>query len=267
MTVRSVRGVETWVDDQGSGEPVLLIHGFLVSGREWDDVTPELSRRHRVVVPDLPGFGRSAKPADYPYGRPGYCDHLLALLDDLEIERASVVGHSMGGGIACELAARSPGRVGRLVLVDAACFPMDVSWRARLPLVPLVGPLVWRHLYTRSVFRDYFRKEVFSGRGPATWDRVDAFYDDFAPPEARAAAYQVLPHVLDLDGLVPLLPRIEAPTLVVWGEDDRLVPLRLGERLARQVPGARLEVLAGVGHAVNEERPGELAMLLLDFFR
>ncbi|MBI2893766.1 MAG: alpha/beta hydrolase [Deltaproteobacteria bacterium] len=265
MSIRSIRGVETWLEDRGRGAPVLLVHGFLVSGREWEELALRLAGRHRVIVPDLPGFGRTAKPADFPYGRPGYCDHLLALLDDLEIERASVVGHSMGGGIASELAARSPDRVDRLVLVDAACHPMDVSWRARLPLLPLVGPLVWRHLYTRAMFRDYFRKEVWNGRGPPTWDRVDAFYDDFAPPEARAAAYKVLPHVLDLAGLVPLLPRIDAPTLVVWGEHDRLVPLRLGERLARQIPGARLEVLAGAGHAVNEERPEELARLLLEF--
>jgi pimeloyl-ACP methyl ester carboxylesterase len=269
-----IRNVDTHFEDRhpvasgdapGTGSPILLVHGILVSAREWDDVTPLLARRHRVIAPDLPGFGRSGKPADFPYGRVGYCDHLVALLDALGLEKVTVVGHSMGGGIAAELAARSPERVDKLVLLDAHCYPLDLDLKARLPLIPVLGRIIFTKLYGRSLFRDYFKKDVWNGAGPPTWDRVDRFYDEFSPPEAREAAYRVLCATVDVAPLAALLPSVKAPTLVLWGEDDRLIPPRLGERLSRAIPGARLELIRGACHAVNEQFPEQVADRILAF--
>ena len=239
----TIRNVETHFDDEGRGSPLLLVHGILVSAREWEDVEPLLARDLRVIAPDLPGFGRSAKPIDFPYGRVGYCEHLVSLLDELGIEKATVVGHSMGAGIAAELAARSPERVDKLVLIDAHCYPLDLNLKARLPLMPVVGRFVFTKLYGRALFRDYFKNDVWNGEGPPSWDRVDRFYDDFDPPDARDAAHRVLLATVDIAPLAALLPSIQAPTLVIWGANDNLIPLRLGERLARDIPGARLEVI------------------------
>lgn len=262
----TIRNVETYFEDQGTGaSPLLLVHGILVSAREWDDVTPLLARKHRVLAPDLPGFGRSAKPADFPYGRVGYCEHLIGLLDALGVEKVTAVGHSMGGGIAAELAARSPERIDKLVLLDAHCYPLDLNLKARLPLLPILGRLIFMKLYGRSLFRDYFKKDVWNGKGPPTWDRVDRFYDEFSPVESRTAAYKVVQATVDIAPLAALLPSIAAPTLVLWGEDDRYIPLRLGERLARDIPGARLEVIAGGNHAVNEQFPEQVAEKILAF--
>lgn len=264
-----IRNVDTYFEDQGgaggTGAPLLLVHGILVSAREWDDVTPLLARRHRVIAPDLPGFGRSGKPADFPYGRVGYCDHLIALLDALGLEKATVVGHSMGGGIAAELAARSPERIDKLVLIDAHCYPLDLDLKARLPLLPVLGKFIFTKLYGRALFRDYFKNSAWNGAGPPTWDRVDRFYDEFTPPDARAAAFQVVRATVDIAPLAALLPSVKAPTLVLWGEHDRFIPRRLGERLSRDIPGARFEVIPGGCHAVNEQLPEQVAERILSF--
>jgi len=151
------------------------------------------------------------------------------------------------------------------VLLDAHCYPIDLNLKARLPTLPFVGRLIFTKLYGRSLFREYFRTDVWNGKGPPSWDRVDRFYDDFDPPEARAAAHQVLLATLDVAPLAALLPSIQAPTLVMWGEDDPLVPLRLGERLARDIPGARLEVIPGACHAPNEQVPEQVAERILAF--
>ncbi len=274
MPRQLVRNVETYFEDQhpvgwsdapGTGSPILLIHGILLSARQCDDVTPLLARRHRVIAPDLPGCGRSGKPRDFPYSRVGFCEHLVALLDSLGIDKATVVGHSMGGGIAAELAARSPERVDKLVLLDAHCYPLDLNLKARLPLVPVLGRIVFMKLYGRALFRDYFKTDVWNGGGPPTWDRVDRFYDEFSPPEARTAAYQMVLSTVDIAPLAALLPSISAETLVLWGEEDRFIPLRLGERLSRDIPGARLEVLRGACHAGNEQFPEQVAEKILGF--
>lgn len=261
----NIRNVETHFEDNGQGTPLLLVHGILVSSLEWEDVAPRLARKHRVIAPDLPGFGRSAKPRHFPYGRVGYCEHLVALLDELGIEKATLIGHSMGGGIAAELAARSPERVDRLVLVDAHCYPIDLNLKARLPLIPVLGRLVFTRLYGRALFRDYFKNDVWNGKGPPTWDRVDRFYDDFDPPEARAVAHRVLLQTIDVAPLAALLPSIQAPTLILWGAEDNLIPLRLGERLARTIAGARLEAIPGACHTPGEQMPEEVAERILKF--
>jgi pimeloyl-ACP methyl ester carboxylesterase len=109
------------------------------------------------------------------------------------------------------------------------------------------------------MFRDYFKNDVWNGKGPPTWDRVDRFYDDFDPPDAREAAYATLLAITDVAALAPLLPSVQAETLILWGEEDHFIPVRLGERLARAIPNARLEVLRNANHASNEQMPEVVA--------
>jgi len=263
-----LRGLRVHFAERGEGPPLLLVHGLLVSHLEWSDVVPGLAERFRCIAVDLPGFGASDKPGrkGYPYTREAFSETLVALLDELDIEHAHVCGHSMGGSIALTLAADHPGRVDRLALVDTACYDFSVPWKGRIPLLPFVGPLVFKRLYGRAMFQDYFENDVWSEHDGLRRERVEAYYRDFDSPEARESAYEALQRTVDVSTLEQKIPRVDRPTLIVWGEDDRIFPVSLAHRLVREMQDARLTVLPGCGHAPNEQMPERTTELLLSHF-
>lgn len=261
-----VRDLGIRVVEVGQGPPLLLVHGFLVSHREWEPVLPLLANDFRCIAVDLPGFGKSAKPSpeQFAYTRETYAELLGGLLDVLGVDKAHVCGHSMGGGIAMTLAADHPDRVDRLSVVDTVSYPFKPPLKGRLPLLPGIGSFIFKKLYGRTLFRDYFVNEVFSGKKDrVNFDRVDAYYDDFDAPGGRDAAYAALPQTVDVAGLGPKIGQVRAKTLVVWGDEDRIFPLPFGRRLAEDLPDGRLRIVTDSGHAPNEEHPQALADLLV----
>lgn len=263
-----LRGLRMAVHEAGSGPPLLLVHGLLVNHLEWAPVIARLAGSFRCIAPDLIGFGQSDKPSEkrFPYTREAFVETLRDLLRELEIARAHVAGHSLGGAIAIQLAADHPELVDRLAVVDSAVYEFRLPMKGRLPLVPVLGPITFKRLYGRKMFRAYFEDDVFSGHGGVDLDRVDAYYDDFDGPGGRDAAYAALLNTLDVASVTPRIRRVQAETLVVWGDDDRLVPVGLAHRLARDIPRARLEIVARSGHAPNEEHPDRVADLLREHF-
>lgn len=264
-----LRGMRVHYKEVGEGPPLVLIHGFLVSHREWVPVLPHLAPHFRCVIPDLPGFGASEKrdPTQYPYTRDSFAETVADLMSALDITKAHVAGHSMGGGIALTLTADRPELVNKLCVVDSMCYPFDLSLKAKLPFVPGIGALIFKKFYGRSLFHDYFKNDVWSGHPGIDMGAVNAYYDDFNPPDARDAAFAALQITQELASLGPKIGRIKKNTLVVWGDDDRVIPLGLGQRLAREIPGARLRVVEKSGHAPNEEHPAEVASMMLEHFQ
>ena len=219
----------------GTGRPIVLIHGLSGSGRWWARNVGPLARRFRVHVVDLLGFGGSR---GRPFVLAEAAAYLAAWMDRLDLPRASVVGHSMGGFIAADLAAGFPERVERLVLVAAAALPFDAS-HLRRPR-DLVGvarrlPLSFLPVLATDALR----------AGPLTI--------------ARAARELVR------SDLGPRLATIAAPTLVVWGEHDTLVPPAVGEQLARALPDGRLVVIPGAGHNPMWDRADEFNRVVANF--
>lgn len=263
-----IRDLQIHVTELGSGPPLLLVHGFLVHHGEWLPVLPELATRFRCIAPDLPGCGLSDKlaPGRFPYTRESFAETLVGVLDALGVDQAHVAGHSMGGSVALTLAADHAERVARLAVIDTACYPFPVPLKGRLPLVPGLGSFIFKRLYGRALFFDYFKNEVWSGRPGMDQERVQDFYDAFTPAEAREAAFATLRNTVDLSTLVPKIPRVQADTLVLWGSEDRIFPASLAHRLVRELPRARLSILEGCGHAPNEQRPEETAAQLLEHF-
>ena len=219
----------------GAGPPLLLIHGLGASGRWWRQSVPALSSHFSVYLVDLVGFGANRGQRFVLAS----AAHILARwMAAVGIARASVVGHSMGGYVAAELAATAPDRVDRLVLVDAAGLPIPGTFLHHVR--DLVRSLrgIPRDL-VRLAIADYLRAGVLTMIGAGT-------------AVVRG----------DLSGR---LGEIRCPTLIVWGERDPLIPLSSGRRLAELIPGSRLHVLPGVGHAPMWERPEEFDRLVLDF--
>ncbi|MBI4701720.1 MAG: alpha/beta hydrolase [Deltaproteobacteria bacterium] len=264
----AARGARLRVTEAGdeAGAPLVLLHGFMVSHLEFDDVIDLFARRFHVLAPDLPGFGESEKPspARYAYGVETFAEAVVDLVAAYGLGRSSVVGHAMGGTVALTLAAHHPELVARLVLVDAICYPRRLGLGARLELLPVVGAVLFKQLYGRRRFRRYFQEQVFAPDAAVPPALVDRFYAYFNTPAARESAYAVLTALLDTRPVVARIARIRTPALVVWGRDDRVVPASFALRLAREIPGARLELL-DAGHCPHAELPQEFVAAVSEF--
>jgi pimeloyl-ACP methyl ester carboxylesterase len=265
----TARGIRMRVLEAGLDRPspLILIHDFFGSSLEFDDVIDSLARRFHVIVPDLPGFGESEKPSPskYAYGIESFAEAIADLIAAYGVGRACVAGHGLGGAVALTLATHHAELVTRLALVAPRCYPFPLTWRARLPLLPVIGSVVFKQLYGRRVFRNYFQRDVHSLGSGVPWDRIDRLYDHFNSPSARESAHAVLRSMLDTRPVVARIPRVSRPTLVIWGRDDRLAPASFALKLAREIPDARLE-LFDTGHSPHEERPSEFVYIITEFF-
>lgn len=250
-----MRTVGPWhlhVRDSGPRDApaVVLLHGFGSSLQTWDAWTEGLQSTHRVIRLDLPGSGLS--PPD-PAG--DYTDarslHLLnTLLDELDVRRASFVGHSMGGRIAWTFAARHPERTDRLVLVAPDGFASFGFEYGKAMEVPTSWGLM-RHALPRAVLRMNLQA-AYAQPEFLTEARVSRYHDLLRAPGARQAMLDRLRQTV-LQEPLPLLRQIQAPTLLVWGEADAMIPFVHAQDYLQAVPGSRLAPLAGTGHLPQEE--------------
>lgn len=258
--------------DAGSGdEALLLIHGMAGSSDTWRDVIPQLSKKYRVVAPDLLGHGQSAKPrSDYSLG--AFAVGLRDLLDELGISRVTVVGQSLGGGVAMQFVYQHPDYCQRLVLISSGGLGPDVGWTLRLLSAPgaeLIMPVIAPPpvVNAGNKLRSLFAKGgIRSPRGAEMWSA----YSSLSDAQTRQAFLRTLRSVVDYRGqAVSALNRLhltsELPTMVIWGDQDRIIPIEHGYALHDARPTCRLEVLEGVGHFPHVERPTEVVDLLDDF--
>jgi pimeloyl-ACP methyl ester carboxylesterase len=261
-------GVSVSYVDEGAGDDVVvLLHPMASALTVWRPTILALRDRHRVIAIDLPGHGKSAKPRGFRYHPESFARVVLRLLDHLRLGRVTLVGNSNGGATALALTLRHPERVRRLVLVDAAgarAFPQ----RSR---DVVASTFTARHLKTIVpwLLRLSVRRLLFVARSPQT----DAYVEDFVRQrDAREfddwarAQVQVARAVMGYDASARLA-RIRAPTLVVQGARDRLVPRAHAEHFARAIPGARLVVLEGVGHMPEVEAPAAFTREVDAFLR
>ena len=228
----------------GSGPVVVLLHGLGATMDEWLPVAGPMAEWCTVVAVDLPGHGRSAAPAgDYSLG--AYASAVRDLLDALGHRSATIVGHSLGGGIAMQFAYQFPERVERLVLVASGGLGPEISRWLRAATLP-GSHLVLRLLESRVMDRVLRRRGGASNRAARALRRrtfVRALRAVVDHRGQQAAATNRL-HLLD-----------RVPTLVVWGADDRIIPVSHAVRAHRAMPGSRLQVLAGAGHCPHIEQP------------
>ena len=258
--------------DAGAGdEALLLIHGMAGSSETWRAVIPPLSKKYRVIAPDLLGHGQSAKPrSDYSLG--AFAVWLRDLLDELKVSRATVVGQSLGGGVAMQFAYQHRDYCARLVLISSGGLGPDVGWTLRLLsapgaelLLPVIAPppVVTAGNKLRSWFS---ASGIQSPRGAEMWSA----YSSMADSKTRQAFLKTLRSVVDYRGQsVSALNRLhltsDLPTLVIWGDQDKIIPIEHGYAVHDAQPGCRLEVLGGVGHFPHVERPTEVSELIDDF--
>jgi len=262
----AARGARIRFAEAGSGPPLILVHDYLASRVAWDDVVPRLALHFHVIVPDLPGFGESEKPAPsrYRYDFDGFSESLVDLIAALRLGRVSICGHAMGGAVALILAASYAHVVDKLVLVNPLVYPPRPDALSRIVEVPLLGPLVFKQLYGRALFRSRFLGGAGAAASGAASRRVDQLFEVFDAPAAREAAYATLRAMLDTRLLTASVPRVTAPALVTWGRANRASPVEHGRRLARELGGARFEVF-DCGASPPEECPEAFASAVTAF--
>jgi pimeloyl-ACP methyl ester carboxylesterase len=255
-----------------SGPVILLIHGITGRADTWRETIPRLADRFTVVAPDLLGHGGSAKPrGDYSLG--SHASGVRDVLAALGHESATVVGHSLGGGIAMQFSYQFPERCERLVLVSSGGLGRDVHLILRAATLPgseLVLPLI-AGTRVRDTGAAVGRLLGRVGLRPgADFGEMASGYASLADAEARHAFVQTMRSVIDAGGQrVSARNRLylasELPTLIVWGAGDRIIPASHGEEAHAEMPGSRLEVLEGAGHFPHLGEPDRFAEILAEF--
>ncbi|MBF4766915.1 alpha/beta fold hydrolase [Nocardioides agariphilus] len=258
----------------GTAPVLLLLHGLGADHTTWDPVIAQLARRYTVIAPDLLGHGQSAKPrADYTLG--GYANGMRDLITVLGIDKVTLVGHSFGGGVAMQFAYQFPERTERLVLVGTGGLGPQVTPVIRAITTPgfaaFMGPLTLpgvRHV-AAAAMRGLKRTGIKEFRD---FDEVAAIYESFREPDARLAIAHVTRAVVDWRGqIVTMADRAyltaAMPLCVIWGEDDRVIPVSHASIAAELAPGARVEIIANAGHFPHKDHPERFVRILNDFVR
>lgn len=271
MSYLELHGERIAYRDAGTGEALLLIHGMAGSSATWRAVIPELSKRYRVIAPDLLGHGESAKPrGDYSLG--AFAAWLRDLLDELGIAQATVIGQSLGGGVAMQFTFQHRDYCQRLVLISSGGLGPELTWILRILSAPgaeLVLPVVAPQpvLNLGNKLASWLTSAgIKSPRASEMWSA----YCSLSDRPTRQAFLRTLRSVVDYRGqAVSALGKIHVsqglPTLLIWGEQDRIIPVAHGYAAHDAVPGSRLEVLPGVGHFPHVESPTAVIDILDDF--
>jgi pimeloyl-ACP methyl ester carboxylesterase len=256
----------------GAGPPLVLIHGMVNSSRHWQRVAMQLASNHLVVAPDLIGHGDSATPrGDYSMG--AHAAFIRDMLAVLGIERATIVGHSLGGGVAMEFFYQFPHRVERLVLVSSGGLGREVSSLLRGATLPGVSGLLAVGSNPRVSGTLWRAGERLGEHGVGTGVHLQAIARALRPLErrgAREAFLHTLRSVIDVRGQrVSATDRLylldDMPTLIVWGERDRTIPISHGRLAHAAVPHSRFVTLPEAAHFPHLEDPDGLAAALAEF--
>lgn len=271
LTYLELHGDRIAYRDAGRGPALLLIHGMAGSSATWQAMIPQLSKKYRVIAPDLLGHGKSAKPrGDYSLG--AFAVWLRDLLDALGVHRATVIGQSLGGGIAMQFAYQHRDYCERLVLIGSGGLGPDLSSLLRVLSAPgaeFVLPVVAPQpvLTLGNKLGSWLTSAgIQAPRAGQMWQA----YSSLSDSAARQAFLRTLRSVVDHRGqAVSALNKLhltaDLPTLLIWGDRDRIIPVSHAYAAHDALTGSRLEVLDGVGHFPHAEAPTAVADILEDF--
>jgi pimeloyl-ACP methyl ester carboxylesterase len=262
--------VKLYYYEEGKGPPLLLIHGFGASTYTWRHVAPGLAKSYRVIAVDLKGFGQSDKPFDGRYSVYDQAELLAQLIEDKDLRDLTLVGHSFGGGVALLLALeanqRLDGRITRLVLLDSIAYPQNIPVFFRLLDVPLVSQLGVR-MVPPSVQARVALQIAYFDDSKIDPEEIELYAAPLKTAAGKHAiihsARQIVPE--DIAELSERYKTIDLPTLILWCDHDRIVPLEVGIKLRRTLPNSTLRLIEDCGHMPQEEQPASTLALIKGF--
>jgi pimeloyl-ACP methyl ester carboxylesterase len=260
-----IDGVSLHYEQEGLGRPLVLLHGLPTYSYLWRNIIPGLTYGNTIYALDLMGFGFSEKPQNLTYSLDTYVSQLGKFLENLHLDNPILVGHDIGGPIVALYTLRNPGKVRKLILMDA-------------PLYSAAPPLYLRLLRTRAIgglfTGDWFLKRIFRGGVLNQAVMTDSLLDTYLQPYhddlgarvtlLKCARELSLRPVLENE-IQPNLAKISIPTLIVWGDGDPYAPLDFAKRLDQEIPNSELAVILRTGHYAIEERPEEVRAVMKEF--
>ena len=264
VTIEDVR--YHYTEYPAPGRDVLLIHGFASSTYTWEKVAPLLQQLgYHVWALDMKGFGWSDKPKGAPLDPLTLVEEVRKWMDAVGLKDAVFAGNSLGGGVAWLMALLHPDKVHSLILVDAAAYPIKMPFIMRLAGLPLSAGVA-KLSFSRGIVR-HGLSDVYHDRDRVTNEQVDAYYDRLRTKNALNAQIAVV-RALDLtkyEEYIRRIPEIKTRTLIIWGENDRWIPLHVGQRLSRELSASTLAVIPSCGHIPQEEHPDVTAKHMAEF--
>ena len=250
------------VTDIGEGQPVVLIHGLGTNSYTWRHITPALAGSHRIITVDLKGFGASEKPLEGHYTVRTQADLVSEVIARKNLNNVTLIGHSYGGGvsllIALDDAKARVKRISRLTLLDSIAYPQSMPLFFDLIQVPVIGDLSMS-VIPADVQIEQALRLAYEQDAAVTQEAIARYSAPLTTTGGKHAVVETVRQLVpkNIETIARQYPNITVPTLIVWCDRDRVVPIELGRRLAANMPKAGLRIIRGCGHAPQEEKPTE----------
>ncbi len=259
----TIDGLAVHYRDEGKGLPIVLLHGAASSLQTWDGWVKRLSPHYRVIRLDLPGYGLTGPNADRDYSMRRYVGFLDAFLKKLKVENCYLAGNSLGGHIAVEFAFEHKDSVNKLILIDSGGYPLDESGilAVRMARNPVLRPLV--RYATPRFFVAMNIRQVYGMKERISEDLIDRYYE-LLLRDGNRETFISMENGKSEDSSTHIRT-IRIPTLILWGDRDKIIPVRFAGYFHRDIPDSRLIVYQGVGHVPHEEIPEKTASDVLSF--
>jgi pimeloyl-ACP methyl ester carboxylesterase len=256
----------------GQGDPLLCIHGFGASSYSWRNFIEPLAKDYQLILIDLKGCGKSPKPLDKKYSTQDHADLLYQFILEHDLRNLTLIGNSFGGALSLLLSimlvdADESARLKSLVLIDAGAYKEYIPAYLKLLSVPLINLGVYL-VPSRLAVRAILRKAYYDP-SKITEDQIAAYTAPIAAPGGKHALRETGSQLVpaNFDQLIKRYKDIKAPALIVWGRQDKIIPLKVGELLNQDIANSALKIIDECGHAPQEEKPEETVPLLLEFLK
>jgi pimeloyl-ACP methyl ester carboxylesterase len=269
MTVSNTSAVRLYRQVYGAGDPILCLHGLGANLFSWRHLVAPLSRDHKVILVDFKGFGKSPKPHVASYSVADKAEEIYQFIIEEDLSNLTLVGNSLGGAISLLLAVRlteeQPNRLARLVLIDSAADKRYVPWHVKLIRSFLGPPLVY--LSPSRLAAGMTLNYCYYDKRRITAEQIRGYAEPLATEGGKHALLRTVQQCIpeNADELMTRLGEIKVPTLILWGRQDKVIPLAVGEILHHAIPNSTLEVLEECGHVPQEEKPDETIKLISRF--
>lgn len=263
-------GVKIKYDEIGNGEPIILLHGFGASSYSWHNISKPLSQKNKLFLIDLKGFGKSDKPLDDKYSISDQAEIIISFIQKNNLQNLVLIGHSMGGAVAlqtalqCIMMENNP--VKGLILLDSPAYKQRLPSFIQILRIPIVNKIILAIIPAKLCIKFLLKKCFFDDTKitDAMIENYSRFFGLAGSSHALiATAKKIIPK--NIDEITSKYKNIQIPTLIIWGENDKFIPLSIGQKLKQAIPNSKLAVIPNCGHMPQEEKPKETAEIISKF--